>query len=152
VSAAVVDARAIRTCSIERKGPVSPVLTARFPRIAARTTSAGDRVVARSSPDTAIRAARPMRTARLPSRSAGRRTARGQTGARDERESHGHADALGAEAEAGRVEGKEDTEEAIAVCAERFGGEDGRDDAVGGRPGHGRYDPPGRTTPSRVEA
>ena len=55
-------------------------------------------------------------------------------------------------AQAGQVEGKEDPEEAIAVGAERFGGQDSRDDAVGGRPGHGRYDPPAPPAPSRVAA
>src|SRR5947199_232760 len=67
-------ARAMRTCSRARKGPVSPVPTATLPSIAASTTSRGSR------DDRRIRAARAesapsaISTGRAPYRSAGRRT------------------------------------------------------------------------------
>ena len=123
-------ARATSTCSIDRNGPVSPVLTATLPSIAASTTRAGVRAVARRTPAPVARhassdedGAAPVALGRPPDQ-------QGEERARAERQRHGHPDSAGAEAEGGEVERDEDAEIAVAEGADRLRREDEPD---GGR-------------------
>src|SRR5215467_11820294 len=71
VSRARPVARVTITCSRARKGPVSPVPTARLPIMAATTTSHGWRVARKRRADTTMRTDCATRARRGPKRAAG---------------------------------------------------------------------------------
>src|SRR5262249_30656078 len=124
VSRSRVVSRVTMTCSRERKGPVSPVPAARFPAMAAATTSHGWRVSRKTVAETTISAAWAMRAARGPHRPGGAANQERRGVAGGEGRAPRHAELAGVHAHLHEVDGQQHAQGAVAESPDGLRDED----------------------------